>query len=81
MVIASALLLVWSWMFRYIHIALDTIVLYGVLRARSIDERADDARTNSYGLSEQPVSGRGLRGGSGGSSSSSKPVVSGPPVI
>eukprot|EP00903_Cladosiphon_okamuranus_P012468 g11677.t1 len=35
----KALLIIWSWIFRYIHIALDTIILYGVLRDRRIDER------------------------------------------
>ncbi|CAM9229216.1 unnamed protein product [Scytosiphon promiscuus] len=34
------LLIVLSWTFRYIHIALDTIVQYGVLGARQMDERA-----------------------------------------
>lgn len=29
-----------SLTFRYIHIALDTIVVYGVLEARNMDERA-----------------------------------------
>eukprot|EP00903_Cladosiphon_okamuranus_P012698 g11873.t1 len=35
-------ILIWSWAFRYIYIVLDTIVLYGVLRERSIDERGRD---------------------------------------
>ncbi|CAM9229600.1 unnamed protein product [Scytosiphon promiscuus] len=33
-------ILIWSWILRYIHIALDTVVLYGVLRERHMDERA-----------------------------------------
>eukprot|EP00752_Nemacystus_decipiens_P002662 g2490.t1 len=41
------LLLAWSWSFRYIHFALDTIVLYGVLRDRSMDDRGDDHVSSS----------------------------------
>ncbi len=44
---ASDLYLVWSWFLRYIHIALDTLVLYGVLRERGIDERADGERSST----------------------------------
>lgn len=29
-----------TWALRYVHIALDTVVLYGVLGARNVDERA-----------------------------------------
>ena len=34
------ILTVWVWAFRHIHVALDTVVLYGVLRERNMDERA-----------------------------------------
>ncbi|CAM9211130.1 unnamed protein product, partial [Hapterophycus canaliculatus] len=33
-------ILIWSWILRYIHIALDTVVLYSVLGERLMDERA-----------------------------------------
>lgn len=36
-----------SWIIRYIHIALDTVVLYGVLQQRNMDERSDDARSEA----------------------------------
>lgn len=67
------LLLAWSWFFRYIHIALDTVVLYGVLREKALDGIgcADD---------EQSISPSGVSkpGGSGGSSVVIKTLV--PPV-
>eukprot|EP00903_Cladosiphon_okamuranus_P012697 g11872.t1 len=70
-------LLVWSWAFRYIYIALDTIVLYGVLRERSIDERGDDERSGSGDLSSgQDDMSRGTtRRSSGGSNKTSKPAA------
>ncbi|CAN0058933.1 unnamed protein product [Ectocarpus sp. 6 AP-2014] len=37
-------LAIWAWVFRYIHIALDTFVLYGVLREKDLDERVGNAR-------------------------------------
>eukprot|EP00903_Cladosiphon_okamuranus_P006468 g6328.t1 len=56
------LLITWSWAFGDVHVALDTLVLYGVLRDRSIDER-------------KQVGGRGMVRGSRGSSDKKKPVV------
>eukprot|EP00903_Cladosiphon_okamuranus_P012715 g11887.t1 len=41
------LLVVATWAFRYIHVALDTIVLYGVLGARNVDERASASPSSS----------------------------------
>lgn len=41
------LLLVITWAFRYVRVALDTIVLYGVLGTRSIDERATSLRSGA----------------------------------
>lgn len=43
----SSLLLVWSWVFRFIHIALDTMVLHSVLRENVIDERGGGAASSS----------------------------------
>lgn len=82
MTFRSALLLIWSWIFRYIHIALDTVVLYGVLRERGMDERADGARSGSGALSSgQPLSGRAMRRRSdGGYSNTSKPAATVPPI-
>ncbi|CAM9814346.1 unnamed protein product [Ectocarpus fasciculatus] len=40
-------LAVWSWVTRYIHVALDTFVLYGVLREKNMDERGGDARSSN----------------------------------
>lgn len=56
--VRSGRLLAWSWVFRWVHIALDTIVLYGVLHERNLDERGDDAVSNPLS-SEQTVSRRG----------------------
>ncbi|CAM9119172.1 unnamed protein product [Ectocarpus sp. 6 AP-2014] len=50
------LLQIWSWLFRYIHIAVDTFVLYGVLQEGNIDERGGDDRSsqsNSHNSSGQ----------------------------
>ncbi|CAM9944371.1 unnamed protein product [Ectocarpus fasciculatus] len=53
------LLQIWSWLFRYIHIALDTFVLYGVLQEGDIDERGGNNRSsennghNASGLSDR----------------------------
>ncbi|CAN0101611.1 unnamed protein product [Ectocarpus fasciculatus] len=53
------LLQIWSWLFRYIHIAVDTFVLYGVLQEGDIDERGGNNRSseinvhNSSGLSDR----------------------------
>ena len=47
--LSRPLLTVWSWAFRYIHIALDTIVLYGALGERIMDERGDSTLTGSSG--------------------------------
>eukprot|EP00752_Nemacystus_decipiens_P005592 g5061.t1 len=66
----NKLLFVWSWVFRFIHIALDTFVLYGVLRDRStnIDERGDDEKSGAGGLSSgRPVSGKFTQRASGSS--------------
>ncbi|CAM9696298.1 unnamed protein product [Ectocarpus fasciculatus] len=38
---------IWSWVFRYIHVAFDTFVLYGVLREKDMDERVGDARSSA----------------------------------
>ncbi|CBN78247.1 expressed unknown protein [Ectocarpus siliculosus] len=43
------LLQIWSWLFRYIQISFDTLVLYGVLREGSIDERAEEDRSSQDG--------------------------------
>ncbi|CAM9149866.1 unnamed protein product [Ectocarpus sp. 12 AP-2014] len=43
------LLQIWSWLFRYMHISFDTLVLYGVLGEGSIDERAGEDRTSQDG--------------------------------
>lgn len=40
-------LAIWAWVFRYIHVALDTFVLYGVLREKDLDERVGDARCSA----------------------------------
>ncbi|CAB1103611.1 unnamed protein product [Ectocarpus sp. CCAP 1310/34] len=40
---------IWSWLFRYIHISFDTLVLYGALREGSIDERAEADRSSQDG--------------------------------
>lgn len=50
----SSLLTIWSWLFRYIHIALDTYVLFGALRERSMDERSDSARSGAVAAGESP---------------------------
>lgn len=42
----------WMSAFQYIHVALDTIVLYGVLREKNMDERA------AGGSMLEPRSGR-----------------------
>ena len=78
----SRLLVIWSWIFRYIHVALDTFVLYGVLRERNIDERGDGNNTGSgSGVSSgRRTSGRGMSKGSRGSSNTSKPVTVAPLV-
>lgn len=51
----SSLLTIWSWLFRYIHIALDTYVLFGALRERSMDERSDSARSGAVATGESPM--------------------------
>lgn len=79
MVFSTPLLVVWSWTFRYVQIALDTMVLYGVLRERSMDERGDGASSGPSGLSSQQRTSRcGTRGGPGGPDHSSKPVPGAP---
>ncbi|CAN0564654.1 unnamed protein product [Ectocarpus sp. 12 AP-2014] len=40
-------LAIWSWVSRYIHVALDTVVLYGVLREKDMDERGGNARSSN----------------------------------
>lgn len=57
------ILTVWVWAFRHIHVGLDTIVLYGVLRERNMD----DGRAAGG-------SGRPARG-SGGSNSKPTPAT------
>ncbi|CAM9508298.1 unnamed protein product [Ectocarpus fasciculatus] len=53
------LLQIWSWIFRYIHIAVDTFVLYGILQEGSIDERGGDNRSSEInGHNSSGVSGR-----------------------
>eukprot|EP00903_Cladosiphon_okamuranus_P018746 g17251.t1 len=42
-------LLIWGWLFRYIHIALDTIVLYGALVERNMSERDNGATADAGG--------------------------------
>ncbi|CAN0497251.1 unnamed protein product, partial [Ectocarpus sp. 12 AP-2014] len=37
----------WSWVFRFIHVALDTFVLYGVLHEKEMDERGGNARSSN----------------------------------
>lgn len=54
------------WAFRYIHVALDTLVLIGVLRERSIGEREE--------------AGAGM-GGSGGSNNTSTSGPITPPLV
>eukprot|EP00903_Cladosiphon_okamuranus_P018745 g17250.t1 len=39
--------LIWGWLFRYIHITLDTIVLYGALVERKMNERGDSSNSGS----------------------------------
>ncbi|CAN0305440.1 unnamed protein product [Ectocarpus sp. 6 AP-2014] len=53
------LLQIWSWLFRYIHIAVDTFVLYGVLQEGNIDERGGDDR--SSGSNRHKLSGQSDR--------------------
>eukprot|EP00752_Nemacystus_decipiens_P002690 g2512.t1 len=73
----NAPLIVWSWVFRYVHVALDTIVLYGVLRKRNMDERGDENMTNDSSLSSvrRTSNPRDLHKGSGTSNNASKPVA------
>lgn len=40
----SARLLAWSWVFRWVHVALDNIVLFSVLQERGMDERGNGNR-------------------------------------
>ena len=76
-IVRTNLLLAWSWLFRFIHIALDTIVLYGVLRERSVgvEERFGPAGASSG----QRFPGRGIRRGSW--KKASKPVADLPLII
>ena len=60
------ILTVWMWAFRYIHVALDTLVLYGALREKNIDGRA----AGSDGI----ISGISV-GRSGGSNHKVRPVA------
>lgn len=83
MITCSYLLLSWSWSFRYIHFALDTVVLYGVLRDRNVDERGEDNITGS-GTGDLPsgrrVPGESMARRSRRSTNTSKPVSFTPPV-
>ncbi|CAN0422310.1 unnamed protein product [Ectocarpus fasciculatus] len=38
---------IWSWVSTYIHVALDTFLLCGVLREKDMDERGADARLSN----------------------------------
>eukprot|EP00903_Cladosiphon_okamuranus_P012700 g11874.t1 len=72
-------LLAWSWMFGWIHIALDTFVLYGVLQERNMDERGDgNEQPDPLSSGQQPASesGRGARRGSEVSNNSRKSLTS-----
>eukprot|EP00752_Nemacystus_decipiens_P008409 g7519.t1 len=60
------ILTVWMWAFRYIHVALDTVVLYGILRERNV--------TN------EQSAGSGTNPGSGGSSNKIMPSARTPSV-
>ena len=42
----------WSWVLRFVHIALDTLVLYGVLQETGMDERADRNLSSSSVIPE-----------------------------
>lgn len=48
------LLVVTTWACRYIHIALDTVVLYGVLGARNVDERSGIGSSSSTAAGTDP---------------------------
>lgn len=53
---ARVLQIVLTWTFRYIHIALDTIVLYGVLGPRQLDPRSSVSVDTSSGVRCKEVS-------------------------
>eukprot|EP00752_Nemacystus_decipiens_P005588 g5057.t1 len=58
------LMVVITWAFRYIHVALDTIVLYGVLGARGLDERAGSpSSSGAAAVNSASGSALGSRGG------------------
>ena len=58
------------------HIALDTIVLYGVLRERNIDERGGDNITREAGPGSSNLSsGRPMPAGSGVPGDKGRPTV------
>ncbi|CAN0396215.1 unnamed protein product [Ectocarpus fasciculatus] len=40
-------LAIWSWVASYIHVALDTFLLYGVLREKNMDEGGGDAPSSN----------------------------------
>eukprot|EP00752_Nemacystus_decipiens_P008538 g7625.t1 len=79
----NPLVIVWSWAFRYVHVALDTIVLYGALRERNMDERGDGhtSTTGSGSRAAMLPSGASMPGGSGATNDTSKAVTASPPVV
>ena len=79
--VSSPPVVIWCWLFRYIHIALDTVVLYGALIERNLSERGDHTSSGGSGglSSRRPAADRGARrAGSRGSNISSNPVTSAP---
>ncbi|CAM9240864.1 unnamed protein product [Ectocarpus sp. 4 AP-2014] len=77
-------LAIWSWASRYIHVALDTFVLYGVLREKDIDERGGNARSsnnncndiaNSSGLIMSNRHGKSARRSDGSSTNTTNPAT------
>ncbi|CAM9229526.1 unnamed protein product [Scytosiphon promiscuus] len=68
-------LLIWSWLFRYIHISLDTVVLYGVLgEGKKMDERSGRADSSNDAPSGDAKS-RGTARVTDGRHQAEKPVA------
>ena len=74
------LLIAWSWIFRYVHIALDTVVLYGVLVDRDVDERGDGERSSTFSSGVQGRPWAAKSRGPVGPMKASKPVADAPVV-
>ncbi|CAM9225058.1 unnamed protein product [Ectocarpus sp. 8 AP-2014] len=55
------LLMIFSWGFRQVRIALDTIVLHSVLATKSVDERAETPPFDDASPTPPPASSRGSR--------------------